>query len=184
MRIAQISDLHLRHHLPGTASLAVRLSRLMPERFAQALERIRALSPDILVISGDLLARAWSSSPKPGVRRSGAGGVGAGSEALQVGARNAEESDADASPVERLGRLLAHPGEHGEPQDPEQREEPQCSRLSEGREEHPRERDLRDLQPDVEGEKNRRCGGRIDVRWKDERGGHQPGDEEEFGEDA
>lgn len=55
MRIAQISDLHLRHHLPGTATLATRLSRAMPERFAAALDQIRALEPDLLVISGDLL---------------------------------------------------------------------------------------------------------------------------------
>lgn len=55
MRVAHISDLHLRHHLPGTASLATRLSRAMPERFAAALTHIRAQAPDLLVISGDLL---------------------------------------------------------------------------------------------------------------------------------
>jgi DNA repair exonuclease SbcCD nuclease subunit len=55
MRIAQLSDLHLRHHLPGTASIATRLSRAMPDTFAQALAQIRALTPDLLVISGDLL---------------------------------------------------------------------------------------------------------------------------------
>ena len=55
MRIAHISDLHLRHHLPGTAAVAARLSRVMPQRFAAALEQIRALSPDLLIISGDLL---------------------------------------------------------------------------------------------------------------------------------
>ena len=71
MRIAQISDLHLRHHLPGTASLAVRLSRLMPERFAQALERIRALSPDILVISGDLLDYPMDALDDPVTQQQG-----------------------------------------------------------------------------------------------------------------
>jgi predicted MPP superfamily phosphohydrolase len=55
MRIAHISDPHLRHHLPGTASIPTRLSRAMPERFAAALEQIRALNPDLLVISGDLI---------------------------------------------------------------------------------------------------------------------------------
>lgn len=55
MRIAHISDLHLRHHLPGSASIPTRLSRQMPERFAAALARIRKLLPDLLVISGDLL---------------------------------------------------------------------------------------------------------------------------------
>lgn len=55
MRIAHISDLHLRHHLPGTATNAARLSRAMPDRFARALDHIRHLAPDILVISGDLV---------------------------------------------------------------------------------------------------------------------------------
>jgi 3',5'-cyclic-AMP phosphodiesterase len=55
MRIAQISDLHLRQHLPGTASIATRLSRAMPSYFAQALAQIEALVPDLLVISGDLI---------------------------------------------------------------------------------------------------------------------------------
>lgn len=55
MRIAHISDLHLRHHLPGTASNATRLSRAMPDYFAQALTQIKALTPDLFVISGDLL---------------------------------------------------------------------------------------------------------------------------------
>jgi predicted MPP superfamily phosphohydrolase len=55
MRIAHISDLHLRHHLPGTASIATRLSRAMPDYFAQALTQIDALSPDLLVVTGDLI---------------------------------------------------------------------------------------------------------------------------------
>src|SRR5215203_2920502 len=55
MRIAHISDLHLRHHLPGTAYHADRLSRVMPEMFALALDQIRALNPDLLVVSGDLI---------------------------------------------------------------------------------------------------------------------------------
>lgn len=55
MRIAHISDLHLRHHLPGTAAIATRLSRAMPDYFAQALTQIQALAPDVLVLSGDLL---------------------------------------------------------------------------------------------------------------------------------
>jgi Icc protein len=54
-RIVHISDLHLRHHLPGAASIPTRLSREMPELFAQAIERIAALSPDLLVLTGDLL---------------------------------------------------------------------------------------------------------------------------------
>lgn len=55
MRIAHLSDLHLRHHLPGTATNANRLSRAMPQRLAEALAHIQTLSPDLLVVSGDLL---------------------------------------------------------------------------------------------------------------------------------
>jgi Icc protein len=55
MRIAHISDLHLRHHLPGSADLPTRLSRAMPDYFARALAHLRTLTPDLLVISGDLL---------------------------------------------------------------------------------------------------------------------------------
>jgi DNA repair exonuclease SbcCD nuclease subunit len=71
MRIAHISDLHLRHHLPGTASLASRLSRSMPERFAQALEQIRALSPDLLVVSGDLLDYPMDALDDPVTQQQG-----------------------------------------------------------------------------------------------------------------
>jgi len=65
MRIAHLSDLHLRHHLPGTASLPDRLSRAMPQRFAQALQQIRALAPDLLVITGDLLDYPFDALDDP-----------------------------------------------------------------------------------------------------------------------
>ena len=55
MKIAHISDLHMRYHLYGSAAIPTRLSRLMPERFAQAVEQIAAEAPDLLVLSGDLL---------------------------------------------------------------------------------------------------------------------------------
>jgi Icc protein len=55
MRIAHISDLHLRHHLPGTATISSRLSRDMPALFARALQEIEELKPDLFVLSGDLL---------------------------------------------------------------------------------------------------------------------------------
>jgi 3',5'-cyclic-AMP phosphodiesterase len=55
MKIAHISDLHLRHHLPGTAEIESRRSREMPERFAAAIEEIVGEAVDLLVISGDLL---------------------------------------------------------------------------------------------------------------------------------
>ena len=55
MKIAHLSDLHLRHHLPGTAGIAERLSREMPDHLQQAVQRINAETPDLLIISGDLL---------------------------------------------------------------------------------------------------------------------------------
>jgi 3',5'-cyclic-AMP phosphodiesterase len=55
MKIAHISDLHLRHHLPGTAEIPERLSRKMPDYFRIALRQIQVESPDLLVVSGDLL---------------------------------------------------------------------------------------------------------------------------------
>lgn len=55
MKIAHITDLHLRRHLPGTATISKRLSRRMPDLFALAVSRISAESPDLLVLSGDLL---------------------------------------------------------------------------------------------------------------------------------
>lgn len=55
MKIAHISDLHLRHHLPGTATIPERLSREIPDRLGEAIEKIQAETPDLLVVSGDLL---------------------------------------------------------------------------------------------------------------------------------
>jgi DNA repair exonuclease SbcCD nuclease subunit len=55
VRIIHITDLHLRHHLPGTADIPERLSREMPARFAQAVQQIRDAAPDLLVVGGDLL---------------------------------------------------------------------------------------------------------------------------------
>ena len=65
MRIAHISDLHLRHHLPGTAYHADRLSRAMPEYFARALTQIGEHAPDCLVVSGDLLDYPFDDLGKP-----------------------------------------------------------------------------------------------------------------------
>ncbi|PJB64010.1 MAG: hypothetical protein CO095_15360 [Armatimonadetes bacterium CG_4_9_14_3_um_filter_58_7] len=55
MRIAHISDLHLRHHLPGTAIVPERQSRLVPALFAQAVDRIAAEKPDAFVLTGNIL---------------------------------------------------------------------------------------------------------------------------------
>ena len=55
MKIAHISDFHLRHHLPGTSTISRRLSRHMPDLISQAVDRIRRESPDLVVVTGDLV---------------------------------------------------------------------------------------------------------------------------------
>ncbi|TVR53758.1 MAG: hypothetical protein EA426_17620, partial [Spirochaetaceae bacterium] len=55
MTIAHITDLHLRRHLPGTASIAARRSREIPDLLVDAVARIRAVSPDLVALTGDLL---------------------------------------------------------------------------------------------------------------------------------
>lgn len=55
MKIAHISDFHLRHHLPGTSTISRRLSRHIPDLISQAVDRIRGESPDLVVVTGDLV---------------------------------------------------------------------------------------------------------------------------------
>jgi len=55
MKIAQLSDFHLRHHLPGDSLIAKRRSRLMPELIQLALAQIASHQPDLLAITGDLV---------------------------------------------------------------------------------------------------------------------------------
>lgn len=71
MRIAHISDLHLRHHLPGTAEISTRLSRLMPDYFAQALGAIQMHRPDVLILSGDLLDFPFEGMNDPVLQSAG-----------------------------------------------------------------------------------------------------------------
>lgn len=71
MRIAHISDLHLRHHLPGTAEIPTRLSRQMPGYFAQALDQIQRYTPDLLVLSGDLLDFPFEGMDDPLLQSAG-----------------------------------------------------------------------------------------------------------------
>jgi histidinol-phosphate phosphatase family protein len=67
MRIAHITDLHLRHHLPGTASLNARRSRQMATLFAEALRQARQQGADLVALTGDLLdVPSWLTSPVPG----------------------------------------------------------------------------------------------------------------------
>ena len=55
MRIAHLTDPHIRHHLPGSSSIPRRHSRLMLACLAQAMARLADLRPDLLVVTGDLL---------------------------------------------------------------------------------------------------------------------------------
>lgn len=56
MRIAQITDLHARYHLPNTSRISCRRSRWVWALFRKALEVLKQeVHPDLLVISGDLV---------------------------------------------------------------------------------------------------------------------------------
>ena len=55
MKIAHLSDFHLRHHLSGTSLVTARLSRRVPDLLSAAVEQIQSESPDLLAITGDLL---------------------------------------------------------------------------------------------------------------------------------
>ncbi len=55
LRIAHISDLHLRAALPGTSSVSRRLSRQVPGLLAEALRAIREAAPDLVAVTGDLV---------------------------------------------------------------------------------------------------------------------------------
>jgi hypothetical protein len=53
--ILQVTDLHLRHALPGHNGHTHRLSRHMPALLDSLAERIRAEDPDFVAVTGDLL---------------------------------------------------------------------------------------------------------------------------------
>lgn len=56
MRIAQISDLHIRSHLPGSSSWYIRQSRRAVGLFRIALrDVVKRLHAEVVVVSGDLL---------------------------------------------------------------------------------------------------------------------------------
>ena len=55
MKIAHLSDFHLRHYLPGSSQVTKRQSRLVPDLLRQAIADISALHPDLLAITGDLV---------------------------------------------------------------------------------------------------------------------------------
>jgi D-glycero-D-manno-heptose 1,7-bisphosphate phosphatase len=60
MRIAHVTDLHLRWYQPGSSPANRRRSRDMVERFKEVLQQIRQEKVDLLVLTGDLLdAPSW-----------------------------------------------------------------------------------------------------------------------------
>ncbi|MBM09381.1 MAG: hypothetical protein CMF69_07375 [Magnetovibrio sp.] len=54
-RFLHFTDMHLRHHQPGSASNPMRLSRLMPVTLEQLGLRIGEHKPDVTIMTGDLL---------------------------------------------------------------------------------------------------------------------------------
>lgn len=54
-RLLHFTDMHLRHHQPGSAGDPARLSRDMPGALARLAERIDELAPDAVVMTGDVL---------------------------------------------------------------------------------------------------------------------------------
>jgi predicted MPP superfamily phosphohydrolase len=55
MRIIHLTDLHLRHYLPGTSSIPKRRSRVVLGLLERAVTRLTALQPDLVAVTGDLL---------------------------------------------------------------------------------------------------------------------------------
>ncbi|MCZ6632404.1 MAG: metallophosphoesterase [bacterium] len=71
MKIAHISDFHLRHHLPGSSSLEQRRSRNMPDRISEAVHRMAAQSPDLVAVTGDLVDHPFEGMDDPENIRAG-----------------------------------------------------------------------------------------------------------------
>lgn len=55
LKLAHLTDLHLRHHLPGNACIGKRRSIRGLNRFYEALKQIRRDQVDVLVLTGDLV---------------------------------------------------------------------------------------------------------------------------------
>jgi histidinol-phosphate phosphatase family protein len=67
MRIAHITDLHLRHHLPGWAPGNARRSREAADLLSAALREARTGGADLVALTGDLLnCPRWLRWPIPG----------------------------------------------------------------------------------------------------------------------
>ncbi len=55
VRLLHFTDMHLRCYQPGTASNPMRMSRHMPAALDRLAGRIKDLTPDVLVMTGDIL---------------------------------------------------------------------------------------------------------------------------------
>ncbi len=70
MRIAHLTDLHLRAQQPGTSAIGKRRSHAMTTLVPRALDAMRAQQPDFLAVTGDLLdVPGWLTAPIPGFAR-------------------------------------------------------------------------------------------------------------------
>jgi 3',5'-cyclic AMP phosphodiesterase CpdA len=65
MRIAHISDLHMRWNLEGTSEHPQRRSREVPGILKTTVEALQALKPDLLAVTGDLLDHPGDGEPFP-----------------------------------------------------------------------------------------------------------------------
>lgn len=71
MRIAHISDFHLRQHLAGTSAVAARRSREVPALLKEAVTRIAAAGVDLTVVTGDLIDHPFADADAPDHLRDG-----------------------------------------------------------------------------------------------------------------
>ena len=55
MRLLHLTDLHMRHALAGTADRLERLSRDISANLERVAKRLEDWSPDVIVMTGDLL---------------------------------------------------------------------------------------------------------------------------------
>ena len=55
VRVAHLSDLHLRYNLPGDPQPTDRFGRLVPQLLTDMVSKLRELKPDLLLLTGDLL---------------------------------------------------------------------------------------------------------------------------------
>lgn len=71
LRIAHITDFHLRSSLPGTSSVPHRQSRRMAALLVEAIAAIRAAAPDLVAVTGDLVDHPLTALSDPSVSAQG-----------------------------------------------------------------------------------------------------------------